>query len=216
VKIEIKNRFTGNILFSVKTKNIKLAVEAAIKQDADLHGADLQGAYLQDAYLRGANLRGADLQGADLQGADLQDAYLRGADLRGADLRGADLRGADLQNIPHLTHLSFDSFIKKYKIKKRGNSIIAYKGVTNALESPMQDNKIKYEIGKIIKTDYLNYDIFTDCGHGINVSPTIELAKQWGDKVIEVEIPFFKGICIPLEHTKFRVKECKVIREIEK
>ena len=104
IKLQIKNRYTGSILFEYEKENntLKDTVVEAVSKKADLRGADLQGAYLQGAYLQGADLRGADLQGADLQGADLQGAYLQGADLRGADLRGAylqgaDLRGADLQ-----------------------------------------------------------------------------------------------------------------------
>ena len=121
---EIKNRWTGEVLFSCEVPEgmesgmiARHAVEAAIAnganlrganlEDADLQGADLQGADLWDANLQGANLRGADLRDANLQGADLQGANLRGADLRdanlqyanlqGADLRGANLQGADLQ-----------------------------------------------------------------------------------------------------------------------
>jgi uncharacterized protein YjbI with pentapeptide repeats len=92
LKIEIKNRFTGKILFEFETENntVLKTLKEALSKGAYLRGADLQGAYLQ-----GADLQGAYLQGADLQGADLQGAYLRGADLRGADLRGAYLRGAD-------------------------------------------------------------------------------------------------------------------------
>jgi len=119
MKIEIKNRFTLNVLFSyeceentiLKTVNEALKKDANLRsanlqgadlqdanlQGADLRGADLRGAYLQGAYLQDANLQGADLRGADLQGAYLQDANLQGADLRGANLQGADLRGADLQ-----------------------------------------------------------------------------------------------------------------------
>jgi len=78
MKFEIKNRFTGGVLFSLETENIKLTLEAAVKSGADLRGADLGG-----AYLRGANLGGA---------------YLRGANLGGANLDGADLRGAKIQN----------------------------------------------------------------------------------------------------------------------
>ena len=93
IKIQIKNRYTGSILFEYEQENntLKDTIEKAIKNSADLRGADLRG-----AYLRGADLRGADLRGADLRGADLEGANLRGADLRGAYLRGADLRGADL------------------------------------------------------------------------------------------------------------------------
>ena len=66
MKFEIKNRFTGAVLFALETESLKLTVEAAVKS-----GADLRGAYL----------RGADLGGADLCGADLRGAYLRGANL---------------------------------------------------------------------------------------------------------------------------------------
>jgi len=103
VKIEIKARITGVVLFAHEAEGntIKLTVEKAISVranlgGADLGGADLGGANLGGAYLRGADLRGAYLRGAYLRGADLGGAYLRGAYLRGADLRGAYLRGADL------------------------------------------------------------------------------------------------------------------------
>jgi uncharacterized protein YjbI with pentapeptide repeats len=102
MKIEIKSRWSGSVLFSLETDSWKVALEAAVKRGADLRGANLRGANLRGADLRGANLRGADLRdanlcGADLRGADLRDANLCGADLRGADLRGANLRGANLR-----------------------------------------------------------------------------------------------------------------------
>jgi hypothetical protein len=84
---EIKNRFSGAVLFSLETENLKLAIETAVKAGADLRGADLRGADLRDTYLRGADLRGADLRGADLRGADLCGADLCGADLCGAKIR---------------------------------------------------------------------------------------------------------------------------------
>ena len=99
IKISIKNRWTGSILFEYSSVDNTLAktVTKALKGDADLRGADLRGANLRGANLREANLREADLREADLREADLRDADLRDADLRGADLRGADLRGADLR-----------------------------------------------------------------------------------------------------------------------
>nr|DAN74161.1 MAG TPA: pentapeptide repeat protein [Caudoviricetes sp.] len=71
IKIEIKNRWTGNILFEYLSENntIKKTVSEAIKSGADLREADL---------------RDADLSGADLREADLSDADLSGANLRGA------------------------------------------------------------------------------------------------------------------------------------
>ena len=102
MKIDVKSWHTGSILFSIETDSLRLALEAAVKGDADLRDANLGDADLRDANLRGANLGGANLGDADLRdanlgGADLGDANLRGADLRGANLRGADLRGANLR-----------------------------------------------------------------------------------------------------------------------
>ena len=75
-KIEIKNRFNGDVIYSYECKNNTLKI-TCVK------------AVLDKISLRGAYLRDADLRGADLRDADLSDADLRGADLRGADLSGA-------------------------------------------------------------------------------------------------------------------------------
>ena len=99
IKIEIKNKWTGSVLFEYESEDntIKKTVEEAMKRGADLRDAYLGGADLRGADLRGADLGGADLGGADLGDADLGDAYLGGAYLGGAYLGGADLRGADLR-----------------------------------------------------------------------------------------------------------------------
>ena len=98
VKFEIKNRWTGSVLFEYEKENntLKDTVEKAIEEGANLRGADLEGANLEGADLRGADLRGADLEGAYLEGAYLEGADLEGAYLEGANLRGANLRGAYL------------------------------------------------------------------------------------------------------------------------
>jgi len=77
MKIEIKCRYSANVLFAFECENnsIKLTLEAAIKSRADLYGANLSG----------ANLYGADLSGANLYGANLSRANLSGADLYGAE-----------------------------------------------------------------------------------------------------------------------------------
>ena len=82
--IQIKNRYTGAVLFECEqTEGMTLrdALEKATTVETDLGGADLRGAYLGGAYLGGADLGGADLRGAYLGGADLRGAYLGGADL---------------------------------------------------------------------------------------------------------------------------------------
>jgi len=101
VKFKIRNRFSWNIIFTLETKSLKLAVEAAVVggtnlTEAYLAGANLTGAHLAEAYLAEANLTGAHLAGAELAGAYLTGAYLTGANLTGADLAGAHLAGANL------------------------------------------------------------------------------------------------------------------------
>ena len=104
IKISIKNRWTGSILFEYSSVDNTLAktVAEALKGGANLCGADLRGANLCGADLCGADLCGADLRGANLceanlYGANLREANLREADLREADLCEANLRGANLR-----------------------------------------------------------------------------------------------------------------------
>lgn len=68
IKFEIKNRWTGSILFEYEKEDntLKNTVEKAVKERADL----------SEAYLRGANLEGANLEGAYLKGADLSGVYI--------------------------------------------------------------------------------------------------------------------------------------------
>ena len=97
-KIEIKNSFTGIILFEFETENnnIKRTVEEAIKVGANLDGANLYRANLDGANLVGASLDGASLYRASLDGANLDGANLVGANLDGASLYRASLDRASL------------------------------------------------------------------------------------------------------------------------
>ena len=61
MKFEIKQRFTGAVLFSLECDSFKLCIEAAVKERANLAGA-----YLAEAYLAGANLADAYLADANL------------------------------------------------------------------------------------------------------------------------------------------------------
>ena len=99
IKFEIKNRWTGSILFEYEKKDntLKKTVEEAVRVGANLEGANLEGADLVGADLEGADLEGADLVGANLEGANLEGADLVGANLGGADLVGANLGGANLE-----------------------------------------------------------------------------------------------------------------------
>ena len=98
IKIEIRNRWTGAVVFEYTKEGNTIieTVSEAIRRDANLRGANLSGADLRGANLSGADLRGANLSGADLRGANLRDADLSGSNLSYANLRDADLCSADL------------------------------------------------------------------------------------------------------------------------
>ena len=53
MKIEIKNRFSGAVLFGVEAESWRVAVEIAVKQGANLGGANLGGAKLWGAKVLG-------------------------------------------------------------------------------------------------------------------------------------------------------------------
>ena len=74
-KIEIKNRFTGKIIFEFSKENntIKDTVKEYIKKELE------------------SGKSSADLSSADLRSADLSDADLSSADLRSANLHYANL-----------------------------------------------------------------------------------------------------------------------------
>ena len=68
MQIEIKNRFTGSLIFECDAASLKVAVELAVSKKIGARGADLRG-----ADLRGADLSSADLSSADLSGAKIHD-----------------------------------------------------------------------------------------------------------------------------------------------
>jgi uncharacterized protein YjbI with pentapeptide repeats len=98
MKIEIKCRFSGSVLFAHEAEGntLKVTLEAACQARANLAGAYLAGAYLAEANLAGANLARAYLDRANLAGAYLVGAYLPEAYLAGAYLAEADLARANL------------------------------------------------------------------------------------------------------------------------
>ena len=95
--IEIKHRYTNNVLFACEAENMRAAVIQALGKVADLRGANLRGANLRNTDLRGIDLTGANLTEADLTGSDLRNAVLTGADLTRVNLTRTDLTGAVLR-----------------------------------------------------------------------------------------------------------------------
>ncbi len=73
-KVEIKHRWTGNVLFTCELPADIAALSTGKQIGHAFTEARKAGINLSDAYLRGADLRDAYLSGADLRGADLRDA----------------------------------------------------------------------------------------------------------------------------------------------
>jgi hypothetical protein len=96
MKIEIKHRCSGIVLYAGEHDSLRQAVEDANLVGANLVGANLVGANLEGANLEGANLDEANLEGANLVGASLVGANLEGANLNRANLNRASLVGANL------------------------------------------------------------------------------------------------------------------------
>ena len=193
IKIEIKNRLTGKILFEYEKENntVKDTVVEAVSR----------GAYLRGAYLRGAYLRGADLRGADLSGADL-----RGADLSGADLRGAkDIHyplacpsDGDFVGWKKLTTQDFDAYLVKMRIPaeaKRSSAttnkcrcefaeVLAIEPINNApqvhtIYHNAYGHTTTYTVGQIVRPDKWDENRWNECSNGIHFFCDREAALNW-------------------------------------
>jgi hypothetical protein len=67
MNIEIRHRFTDNVMFARDAENMREAIEKAVSAGANLARANLAGAYLAGANLAGANLDGETLSIAPVQ-----------------------------------------------------------------------------------------------------------------------------------------------------
>lgn len=186
IKISIKNRWTGSILFEYSSVDNTLAktVLEALKGEADLYGADLREADLRGANLCGADLCGADLREANLRGADLREANLYGADLRGADLRGANLCRAKGTYMACPTDGSFIGW------KKASGYIVKLQIPEDARRSSAGNEKCRCDKAFVIEIqniDGSNADIETICSdHDENfvyaVGATVEVSDFDDDR----------------------------------
>jgi uncharacterized protein YjbI with pentapeptide repeats len=96
MKIEIKNRWDGSLIYAGEHGSLKLAVEHCVSASVSLYDANLRYANLRDA-----DLRDADLSEANLSAADLSEANLSAANLSAANLSAANLSAAPFA-VPHL------------------------------------------------------------------------------------------------------------------
>ena len=186
MKIEIKHRWSGEILFSAEAESFPFAVEMAIKSKASLSRANLSGASLSRADLSGANLSGADLYGADLSRANLSRA-----------------RGVNKNLCTPLTILL-----------DQPGKIRAYKLVTQDGVGPYYP-EINYLKGKTFSVDNYD-ESDNQCGEGISLATLGWCMKEWktGYRILVMEFTAKDIASIPFATDgKFRVKKCKRVGE---
>lgn len=92
----IRNRHSGEIIYSGESTSLAELVEAAVRSGIDLSGSDLSRTNLARCVLTGAQLNKSDLSGANLVAADLTGARLVEAMLAASDMTGAILYKANL------------------------------------------------------------------------------------------------------------------------
>jgi len=197
IKLQIKNRFTGSLIFEYESENntIKVTLLEAIKSNANLRGSNL----------RNANLRNADLSNAGLSNANLYGANLSGSNLSGSDLSGSNLR--DAKYIPAIaiaqTRVCAEGDIFGYKkclndviVKllipkeaKRNNAfgrkcraeygqVVEIIGADEAISQ--YDNSFKYKVGDTVRpTSPFDEDFTNECSTGIHFFITLEEAKNY-------------------------------------
>ena len=179
VKIEIKNRWTGSILFEYEKEEntIKDTVVEAVNNGADLRDANLVG-----AYLRGANLVGANLVGADLRGAYLGDAkyipFIPMACPTDGDFIG--WKKVNYGEKYYLVKLMVPADAKRCsstgrKCRCSKALVLDISLLVDGKEAGKEKNVINnnyvptlYEVGKVVEPDSFDENRFRECSHGIH------------------------------------------------
>ncbi len=178
IKLQIKNRWTGSVLFEYEKENntIKDTLIEAVKNGADLRDAYLRYADLDGAYLRYADLRGADLRGAYLRGADLRDAknipYIPLAcPSDGAFIGWKKVRGHLVKlEIPESARRSSATSQKCRCDKAKVLAITDLDG-SNPIDEILntsQATNLLYKVGEMVYPDSFDEDRWNECSHGIH------------------------------------------------
>lgn len=142
--------------------------------------------------------------------------------MKRAIFEGSSLQGIETSEDTIFINTCFDAltireFLEKYKIRRNKDKIKLYKGVSGSYISPCiaGSTKIRYEIGKTYEVELCNFNAGDECGHGLYVCPTKGLAKDYGEKVLQVEVDIKDIVAIPRNGSKVRVKKFKILKEVE-
>ena len=130
------------------------------------------------------------------------------ANLWGANLRGADLRGAEGIN-PYAVN---DLLLLQHQVGK----IRMYKVVTKDGQGPFNGG-IKYEVGETYEVAEANCDPSVQCAAGIHLATLPWCINEWrpGYRILLCEFTAKDIAAIPIGDGKFRVKKCKVVKELD-
>ena len=190
--VEIKNRWTGEVIFTWEGdaevtgvsygEKLGRAVLEAIKAKANLRDANLRDANLSGANLSGANLSDAYLSDANLSGANLSDANLSDAYLRGA--KGADYAIAKTRILPEGDIIGWKKcmgdVIVKLRIpadakrshafgrKCRAEYVDVLEVFGAAAGISLHDRKTEYRAGQRVTPDSFDDNWQYECSSGIH------------------------------------------------
>ena len=169
IKIQIKNRWTGDILFEYEKEDNTIRVSL---MEAKKGGADLGGAYLRDAYLRDADLRGAYLRGADLRGAkNIQLPMACPSD-------GAFIGWKKVKNCgEYLVKLEIPDDAQRSsaitaKCRCSKAKVLAITAIDDGSEVQevmnYNETPLLYKVGEIVLPDSYDENRWNECSHGIH------------------------------------------------
>ena len=192
MKIEIRSRFDDSILFTAEVESVRVAIELAVNNNANLYGADLRSADLRSADLYGANLRSANLYGANLHSADLRSANLHGADLpyyqvcppSGEFIAWKAGREGETIKLRIPWFARRNSCITGRKCRCELAIVESIEGANGkqigSCECWSNDYDFRYKVGCFVKPDN-GYDssIFKECTNGIHFFLTKREAEDW-------------------------------------
>ena len=101
-------------------------------------------------------------------------------------------------------------------LEKTGSGFILYKSVNSETSCDFYSGKIKYEIGAVVTCSDFDPNKKRQCGGGLHLSPTPQMALNYNQgKILVCEVKARNIIVYPDDVTKVRCRKVKVIRAWE-
>ena len=108
-----------------------------------------------------------------------------------------------------------DVFLEMYRANKNGKGIYLYKVVQDDY-TDHYTGEIKYEISTTVKPDVWDSDENRQCGDGLHLSPTPDLALTYHTgRILKCLVKIADFVVYPHDITKVRCREVLVVEEIK-